>query len=259
LARAMWKGVVRLGGRRVPVRLYAAVADRAVHFRLLHAQDRTPVRQRMVNPRTGKEVPRAEIGKGYEVERGVFVRLTPEDLERAEPEDTRDITVDRFVDADAVGPEWYERPYWLAPDGKAAGDYAALATALGRSAKIGLARWVMRDRERTGALRAHGEHLVLATFRSKDEVITPTDLERPAGRPPAEKELDLARQLVASLEGDFDPSAYRDEYRKRVLEFVQAKAKGRKMKLRRPTRRREPASLASALEASLRAGGRRRA
>jgi DNA end-binding protein Ku len=259
LARAIWKGVVRVGGRRVPVRLYAAVADRAVHFRLLHAKDRTPVRQRMVNPRTGNEVPRAEIRQGYEIERGVFVRLTPADLERAEPDDTRDITVDRFVDADAVGPEWYERPYWLAPDARAAGDYAALATALGRTGKIGLAHWVMRDREHTGALRAHGEHLVLATLRSKDEVITPTDLEPPAGRPPAEKELELARQLVASLEGEFDPSAYRDEYRKRVLEFVQAKAKGRKMKLARPARRRAPASLAAALQASLRAGKRRRA
>ena len=117
----------------------------------------------------------------------------------------------------------------------------------------------MRDREHVGALRAHGEHLVLATFRSKDEVITPTDLERPAGRPPAEKELQLARQLVASLEGEFDPSGYHDEYRERVLEFVQAKAKGRRTKLGRPTRRREPASLAAALQASLRAGERRRA
>src|SRR5438477_6633510 len=131
VARAMWKGVVRVGGRRVPVRLYAAVADRTVHFRLLHKKDRTPVRQRMVNSRTGKEIPREEIRKGYEIERGVFVMLAPEDLERAEPEDTRDIIVDRFVDAGAVGPEWYERPYWLAPDGKGAGDYAALAAALG--------------------------------------------------------------------------------------------------------------------------------
>jgi len=259
VARAMWKGVLRVGGRRMPVRLYAAVVDRNVHFRLLHAKDRTPVRQQMVNSRSGRPVDRDEIRKGYEVERGVFVILTPEEIERAEPEDSRDIDVAQFVDADAVGPEWYERPYWLAPDAKGARDYAALAAALGRTGKIGLTRWVMRDREHVGALRAHGEHLVLATFRTADEVIAPADLEPPAGGAPAEKELALARQLVASLAGDFDPSAYRDEYRGRVREFVEAKAKGRRTKLGRPTRRRAPASLTAALQASLRAGERRRA
>jgi len=259
MARAIWKGVLRVGGRRVPVRLLSAVEDRAVHFRLLHAKDEAPVRQRMVNPKTGGEVPRANVRWGYEVERGAFVTLTLEELGSAEPEDARDVTIERFVDADAIGPEWYERPYWLAPDGGAARDYAALAEALRRSGKIGVARWVMRDREHAGALRAQAGHLALLTLRSVDEVIAPTDLEAPSGRPPSEKELQLARELVASLEDTLDPRRYRDDYRTRVLAFVHAKAKGRKIAPRRPRQRKEPASLAAALQASLRGGERRRA
>ena len=251
-ARAIWKGVIRVGSLRVPVRLYSAVEDRGVHFRLLHGKDETPVRQQMVNPRTGKPVESTEVRKGYELEPGVFVTFTKEELDALEPDDSRDIRIERFVDADAIGHEWFERPYFVGPDGKGGADYFALAQALSRAGRTGIARWVMRDREYVGALRPHGSHLVLITLRHADEVVARADLEAPSFRKPNDKELRLAEQLVGALEADFDPGRYRDEYRKRVLDFVSAKAKGRRPKLPRPPRRSEPASLLGALEASVR-------
>jgi DNA end-binding protein Ku len=251
-ARAIWKGVIRVGTLRVPIRLYSAVEDRDVHFRLLHEKDQTPVRQEMVNPRSGKPVPSDEIRKGYEVARGTFVILTDEELDALEPDDSRDVRVTRFVGADAIGHEWFERPYYVGPDAKGSADYFALAQALADAGKEGIARWVMRDREYAGALRARGPHLVLVTLRHADEVVARADLRPPPFRKPTEKELRLAEQLVGALQADFDPGRYRDEYRKRVLDFVQAKAKGRRPRLPRPPRRTKPSSLLGALEASVR-------
>jgi DNA end-binding protein Ku len=199
-ARAIWKGVIRVGSVRVPIRLYSAVEDRDVHFRLLHEKDATPVRQEMVNPRTGKPVPSSEIRKGYEVRRETFVILTDEELDALEPEDSRDVRVTRFVDADAIGQEWFERPYYVGPDAKGGANYLALAQALADTGKQGIAHWVMRDREYAGALRARGPHLVLVTLRHADEVVGPADLEPPPFRKPTEKELRLAEQLVGALE-----------------------------------------------------------
>jgi DNA end-binding protein Ku len=257
MARAMWKGALRLGALRVPVRLYAAVSDRDVHFRLLHAKDRTPVRQQLVNRKTDEPVPSGAVRKAYEVEPGVLVVLQKDELDQLEPPDARDLDVRRFVKTDAIGREWYERPYYLGPDAKAAADYAALVQALADGDRVGIVRWTMRDREHVGALRASDGHLVLVTLRHPDQVVTAT-LAPPPSRPPSAKELRLAEQLVSTLEAPFDPSRYRDEFRDRVEEYIAAKAKGRRMKLRRAKPKREPASLAAALQASLARGGRER-
>jgi DNA end-binding protein Ku len=261
-ARAIWKGVIVVGTTRVPVRLLSAVQDRDVHFRLLHAEDRAPVRQSMVNPQTGTEVPRDEIRKGYEVERGVFVVLGKAELDALAPEASRDMAVEQVVPRGAVGSYWYERPYWLAPDGKAGADYAALAAALERAERDAVVRWVMRGEKRVGVLRAREGRLVLVTLRQADEVVPPDDLEPPAGGEPAAKEVRLAEQLVGALEGPFEPEAYRDEYQERVRKLIDAKAKGRRIP-RAAAPRPKPASgsLTRALEASLRGTekGRRRA
>jgi DNA end-binding protein Ku len=253
----MWRGVIRAGRQRVPVKLYAAVQDRTVHFRLLHASDRTPVRQRLVDPSTNEAVATSDVRRGYEVERGVFVVLTEEELDALEPGASRDIHVTHVVDRDALDGRWYERPYWLTPDGDAAGAYFALAEALG-TGRQALVRWVMRGRAYVGALRADGGYLQLHVLRHADEVVSEQDLEPPAGRTPDAREIRLAEQLVAALAGDFRPERYHDEYHARVCELIAAKAKGRRPPRRRAAPRRETESLARALSASLRRTGRRR-
>ena len=246
----MWKGVITFGRVKVPVRLFAAVEDRGVHFRLLHADDETPVVQQMVNPDTGEVVPSAEIQKAYEDE-DVLVILQEEELAELEPEASRDIEVLRFVDPEDITEQWYDRPYYLGPDGNT-GDYFALAEALQRKGKHGVARWTFRKQEYVGALVPSDDYLMLISLRSKDEVILASALEPPAGRKPDAKELKLAQQLVSALESDFDPDEFKDEYRERLLEFIEQKSKGKApkiKKLRPKAPSKEP--LAATLKASL--------
>lgn len=259
MARAIWKGVIRLGAVSVPVKLYSAVQEQAVHFRLLHAKDRKPVRQHMVNPATGKLVPAEEIRRGVAVAPGEFVLIDDEDLEALEPEASRDIEITRFVPSAQVDHPWYDRPYFLGPDGKV-GVYFALARALARQDKVGVARWVMRKRSYAGAVRSEGDYLMLITLRRAGEVVPAKEIEPPGGRPLDLRELEMAKQLVAALEDEFDPAAYRDEFRERVLGLVHAKASGRKVARKRPKRKAPTRkSLAAELEASLKSTGQRRA
>jgi len=246
----MWKGVITFGQIELPVRLFAAVEDRDTHFRLLHAKDEVPVRQEMVNPETGEVVPGDEILRAYEDD-DVLVILKEEELASLEPEAGRDIEVLRFVDPRNISQQWYDRPYYLGPD-KNNTAYFALAAALQQQEKHGIARWTMRNKEYVGALLPEGDHLMLITLRNAEEVIEAKTLEPPAGRKPDARELKLAEQLVSALESDFVPEDFKDEYRERVLEFVEQKSTGKAPKVHklRP-KRASTQSLATALEASL--------
>jgi len=250
MARAIFKAVIVIGDIRVPVKLYSAVEDRTVRFHLLHDQDMARVKQRMVNPETGDVVEVREARRGLEVEPGRFVVMRPEELEELEPQPSRTIRIERFIDPAVIEHQWYERPYWLGPDGDEAA-YWALAKAIERRAKEGLARWVMRKKEYLGVLRVDRGYLALVTIRHADEVIPTDDLEPPAGRELDPKELRLAEQLVAALEGPFEPETYRDEHRERVLALIETKAQGGEIELRRAERKPARGSLASLLEASL--------
>ena len=253
MARAIWKGVIRMPDVELPVKLYSAIEEQGVHFRLLHAKDKAPVKQQMVNPATGEVVPPERIRRGYEVEKGVYVELADEELEALQPEPSRDIEITRFVEPQHISHQWYERPYWLGPDGDEAGDdYFALARALGERGVEGVARWVMRKKSYVGALRAAGDYLMLVSLRHAEEVVPASALEPPGGRKPDEREIRMARQLVDALATDFDPASFQDEYRERVLELVQTKAEGGTVELKefRPKRPSDE-SLAKALEKSI--------
>lgn len=250
-ARAMWKAVLRLGEASVPVKLYSAVEDRGVHFRLLHEKDGVPVEQKMVHPGTGETVPYGEARRGWESEAGTFVVLDDEDLAAAAPEASRDIEVTRFVPPEAIDHRWYDRPYFLGPDGDDAA-YSALARALEASGREGVARWTMRTKSYLGALVPEDGRLALVTLRPAAEVVSADELEAPSGRSLDARERKMARQLVAALAGDDDLSEFHDEYRERVLELVAAKAEGKAAKVEPIRRRKRPkGSLADVLEASL--------
>lgn len=250
MPRAIWKAAVAIDELTVPVKLYAAVQDRDVHFHLLHDRDRVRVRQRMVNPVTAEEVPRELIRRGYPIEPGVFVLLEPEELAAVEPPASRAIEVTRFVAEGAIDHVWYDRPYYLGPDGDAA-RYAAFVQALAKTRQVAVARWVMRKKRYGGALHARDGHLRLFTMHKREEVVDLSQLEAPGGRELEPRELALAEQLVSTLTGEFDPAAFRDEYRDRLLELIERKREGGTIEKPRAPRRKAPASLASALEASL--------
>jgi len=256
-ARAIWKGRVRFGGVEVPVKLYSAVEGRTVHFRLLDAERNEPVRQQMVDPEADEPVEHADIRRAVETESGDLVMLTEEELEELEPEPSRVIEVTRFVPGDAISHPWYDRPYYLGPDGSDP-EYAALAEALRVEGRTGVARWVMRNKAYAGALRAKGDHLMLVTLRKASEVIPASALEPPGGRDLEKRELEMARQLIGAMEDELDLAAFRDEYRDRVMELVEAKAAGKIVKFPKAPRKRKEKSLAEDLEKSLAAAKKAR-
>lgn len=253
----MWKGTLRLGDRRVGVKLYAAAASPpGIDLHLLHAEDHVRVRQRMVHPATGETVATEDTLRGVEVERGLFVLLDEAEEKELEPEPTRDVRVAAFVPAGSIDRRWYERPYWLGPDEGERERYFALAQAMQDSGSEGVARWTMRGREQAGALVAHEGRLALVRLRASGEVLPLAGLEAPPGGAPDARELRLARQLVAALATEFDPSRYHDEHATRLRELVEAKAAGRRPPRRtyRP-RKVEDESLAEVLERSLKQAG----
>lgn len=252
-ARAMWKGVLTVGAQRVPVKLYAALQSRRVDFRLLDLSSGAPVQQEMVDPESGEPVPREQIRKGLPVGEGELALLTPEDLAAIEPEPSRDIELSHFVPLSAIDDRWYDRAYWLGPDGDPAG-YFALVQALRDSEREGVARWVMRKRQYQGSLRVRGDHLVLIRLRHAEEVVPLSALPTPTGREPDERELGLAYQLVEALAGPFDPADFPETYTDRVRALIEARAAGKVVDLPPPAPREEVA-LEDALARSLKALG----
>lgn len=254
-ARAMWKGVINFGDVRVPVKMYSAIEDRNVQFRMLHRKDREPVKQAMVNPETEETVEYNETSRAYIAETGDMVLLDKSELDALEPEKSRDIEIISFLPTHEIDHRWYDRPYYLGPDNSSQ-DYFALADSLEYSGMEGLARWTMRNKEYIGALRLYQGYPMLMSLRHAEEVVPVEALQPPNGAPLDDKELAMARQLIGMLEAKFEPEKYRDEYRDRVLELIEAKAEGKLLKLK-PVRRRERAEdVSKALRASLEAAQR---
>ncbi len=254
-ARAVWKGVLNVADERVPVKLYSAAQDKAVSFRLLHRTDLEPVKQALVRPDTGEVVAYEDVDRGYVTDDGAIVALDKAELDELEPDASRDIDVSRFVPLDAIEHRWYERPYYLGPDGDDEA-YLALAAALARLERAGIAHWVMRDKQYHGALRLHDGYPMLHTLRYAGEVLELDRFEPQATGDLGERQLTMARQLIQALAEGFDPEAYRDEYREQVLALVESKGKGAKVEPRKAKRRPKADDLTAALERSL-AGARK--
>jgi DNA end-binding protein Ku len=249
-ARAIWKGNLKLGTTKVPVKLYSAVEDRTVRFHVLDDRAKKRVKQHMVDPDSGEEVAKEEIRKGYEIEPGKYVILTEEDLEKLTPPPSRDIEIVEFVPQTKISQQWYERPYYAGPDGDEK-EYFALVEALQNKESEGIAHWVMRNKYYAGALRAVDDYLYLFTLRDAKEVILADDLTKPSGAAPTQKELAMAKQLVEILQGEFDPKEYKDEYRQRVTEFIEQKARGRAPKLKAVKAKPKTAALDTVLAKSI--------
>lgn len=249
-ARAIWKGRIPLGREHVGVKFYSAIEDRSVHFRLLHEKDRAPVQQHIVRKDTGEDVPKEQMRKAFSVGANTAVILEPEELEKLIPPESREIEVLRFVPPDALGDQWFERPYYLGPDGDDAA-YFAFAAALSRQEVIGIARWVMRKKRYLGAISALEGYLVMTTLRRAEQVLSFSGIEPAKTSRPQANELKLAEQLVKSIEADFDPQQWRNEYRERLCQLIAAKARGEKVTPVPAKKKRAAGSLADSLKASI--------
>ena len=250
MARAMWKGELQLGKHQVAVKLYSAVEDKSIHFHMLHAKDRAPVEQHIVRKDTGKDVAKEDMRKAFAVDKGTAVMLQPDELEKLVPPESRDIHICRFVPPSVLGDQWFERPYYLGPDGNEE-NYFALAEALERKKVIGIARWVMRKKRYLGALSALNGYLTIATLRRADQVLSFSGVEPAKTASPSANELKLAEQLVSSIEGDFEPEQWQNEYRQRLCKLIEAKARGEKLERPKPKKKAAQANLAESLRASI--------
>ena len=199
---------------------------------------------------TGEEVARENLRKGYEVEPGTFVVLEDEELERLQPEESRDILVKRFVPPSEISNEWFERAYYLGPDDDAS-KYFAAVSALEPSGETGVVRWAMRGKAYIGALTTYKGYLLLTKLRYAQEILSTRELPAPTGPPLDPKEFRMAQELVSALEGTFEPRQFKDEYRERLLEFVEAKARGKRPVLPVIKERKVAASLDDQLAHSL--------
>ncbi len=249
-ARAIWKGHLVLGKQQVPVKVYSAVEDQAVHFHLLHEKDLTPVEQRIVRKDNGREVAKESQRKAFPLDDQRAVILEPDELDALEPDSDRAIHLLRFVPREALGEQWFDRPYYLGPDDDE-GAYFALAEALGANGRLGIARWVMREKRYLGALSVTDGCLCMTTLRRADQVLEVPAIRPDKARTPSDAEVKLAEQLVESITGAFAPGEWRNEYRERLHKLIEAKAKGTKLRLVAAKPKEATGDLAESLRASL--------
>ncbi|MGH9087241.1 MAG: Ku protein [Acidimicrobiales bacterium] len=264
MARPIWTGSLGFGLVSVPVGLYAATEDHAVHFHQLEAGTSDRIRYRRVNERTGEEVPRERIARGVDLGTGEHVVLDDGELEAIAPERSRTIEIVDFVDLLEIDPVYFETTYYLAPRGDAAGRaYALLRAAMAQTAKVGIALFVLRGRERVVAVRPDRAVLALETMYFADEVRNPArELpELPGDVEFTERELSTADMLIESLTTEWEPGRYRSSYREALTELIERKRHGETVHAATATERVAPIvdlmdALNASLDASHRDGGR---
>jgi DNA end-binding protein Ku len=230
MARAIWSGSISFGLLNVPVKLYSAVSKQTIRFRELREGDGSRVKHKRVAEEDGKEVPYEKIVKGYEISPDQYVVMTREELDELVPEKTRAIEIKDFVDLDEIDPIYFEQPYYLGPDKGAEKAYALLTQAMRDEGKVAIARFVLRNKEHLAAIRPMGDVLTLTTMRFADEVVPADALEEVTpkdGKKLDKREVEMAKQLIDSLTGDFRADKYKDEYREELLSLIERKAEGK--------------------------------
>lgn len=228
-SRPIWTGSIDFGLVNIPVKLYPAQSSNRLDFDLLDKRDFSRVRYRRVNEKTGKEVTWDQIVKGYQHDKGEYVAVTDKDFQQANVEASQSITIMDFVDANAISSLYYDTPYYLEPLKNGRRAYALLREVLQKTAKVGIAKVVLRTRQHLAALIAQGPLLVLNTLRYAHELRDAARLDVP--EPNAKRsavsnqELKMAQQLVETMVGEWRPENYRDEYRDDLLKLIEKKAK----------------------------------
>jgi DNA end-binding protein Ku len=256
MARPIWTGSISFGLVNVPVKLYSAVRQHDLQFNQFDSHgDR--IRYKRVSERTGREVDYGDIVKGYEVAKGKYVMVDPEELEAFEPRATRTVDIGDFVDLAQIEPIYYEHTYYLVPAEKRGGAgkaYRLLLEAMERQGKVGIGSVVMRGKQYLAAIWPFHGVLAMSTMLFADEVVSPDELgEMPAIRAKvSDREVKMAEQIISSLTTEWDPNRYRDTYRERVEDYLMKRSKGDAVEIEpAPAEQSKVSDLMAALEQSL--------
>jgi DNA end-binding protein Ku len=228
MARPVWNGTISFGLVSIPIKLFHAVSKKNVSFNQLDERDNSRIRYKKVSSQTEEEVPDEHIVKGYEVSKGNYVVVDPDELEPFLPTATRAIELEEFVDLQEIDPVFFDSPYYVAPD-KHTKPYVLLTRAMEQSGKVAIGRFVMRNKQYVAALRPVDGRLMLSTMVFADEVVDPTKIDEFDELDDVDvssREVQMAEQLVASLAAAFEPEKFRDTYREQVLDLIEKKAAG---------------------------------
>jgi DNA end-binding protein Ku len=224
MARAIWSGTISFGLVSVPVRMYSATESKELRFHFLTKGDLQPVGYDKVRKDTGEHVDPDEIVRGFEIEKGRYVELTDEDIDRLDIELTHSIDICDFVDIDEIDPIYFRKAYYLQPDQGAEKPYRLLLAALEETGKVAIAKVVIRNKQHLACLRPWEGTILLETMYFADEIRQPGSLDGRGGDL-RKAEVEMARTLVENLSADFDPEKYDDTYRKELLALLKEKAK----------------------------------
>ncbi len=225
--RAIWSGSVTFGLVNIPIKLFSAISDTHVNLDMLDKKDLSPIRYAKISKSTGKEIPFEDIVKGFKTDEDQYVVITQKDFDDVSPEKTKAIDIIDFVKDAEIDPIYYDKPYYLQPEKNAAKSYALLKEALVKSKMVGVALFVLRNKEHLSILKPYGDILILHQLRFSDEIKDPEELNIPTSvtKP---KELDMALALIDQLSTKFVPENYKDNYTTELLKIIEAKSKGKK-------------------------------
>ncbi len=252
--RAIWSGSIGFGLVNIPVKLFSAAQDSGLDFDMLDRKGHGRIRYKRVNEDTGKEVPWEQIVKGYMLN-DEYVILEDDDFEEASPKRTKIIEIETFVEGAQIDPIYYENPYFVQPDKNGAKPYKLLFTALQKTKRVGLCRFIMRSKEQLAVVRPRDNHLVVQGLRFEQELRSAKELDLPTQVKLSPKELDMALKLVKQYSAPFDLSKFKDEYSKELLRIIKAKAAGKRKPIKKlRVVRTKDEDLLERLEASLGSG-----
>jgi DNA end-binding protein Ku len=229
--RSIWSGSISFGLINIPVKIYSASEERALKFHLLDKHGHHPISYLRVHRGTNEEVPYSDIVKGYEYQKGDYVVLTDDDFKKVAPKKTQTIDIVSFVDEKEVPSVQIDKPYYIEPDKKAEKAYVLLREALKRAGKVGIAKWVLRNKERIAMVRPQDKALMLIQLRYQDEVRDPEDLHIPDSSTFSKRELEMALMLINQLQEHFKASEYKDTYTDELKKIIAKKAKGKPIRV----------------------------
>jgi len=237
-SRPIWKGAISFGLVHVPVTLYSLEKSSDLHFKLLDSRNQSTIKYQRVNEKTGEEVPWDKIVKGFEYSKNNFVIMEDEDFKNAAVEATQLVEIQNFVDRAEIGDEFFDKPYILVPQKKAEKGYVLLRQILEKTNRVGIAKVVLKSREYLAAMAPKEGALILLLMRFAEELRSLSEFDIPAGSASefkaTSKEIDLAEQLVNAQTVEWDPKEYQDEYRDRLLDYIEKKAQSGKLAVLEP-------------------------
>lgn len=227
--RSLWKGAISFGLVHIPIALHTATTEQGLNFDWLDKRSMDPVGYKRINKKTGEEIQKENIVKGIEYEDGEYVILSPEEIEAAYPKTTQTIEIEAFVPVEDIELIYLERPYYTSPINKGAKVYALLREILHKNKKAAIARVVIQTKQHLAALIPSGPMLVLYLLRwgdeirSYDELALPPEGIKAAGL--TDKEIQMGELLVEDMTAEWNPEAYQDSFKQRILDLVEQKAK----------------------------------